>query len=130
MKKIIALFSNNKGYLYALLVVIFSFSFLLNVVATIQLKYENLDLTEKIYELENRLLSAQEEIDKRDTDIYIYQEATERLGLVKMGEKPIHVNEIEVPHTIEPKYGEKEEKEIKLSVYLEEWYKDLQQFFN
>ena len=125
MIKLFNWLNQNKTYAYTIGVSIFAFMFMLNSLFTIQLKIENADLNEQIFELDNRLKSAKQENQKLQTDIYIEQEATERLSMVKSAEMPIKVIEYkdEVEKVEENK--EKEEKD-KMYIYLTEWYKGLE----
>ena len=125
MIKLFNWLNQNKTYAYTIGVSIFAFMFMLNSLFTIQLKIENADLNEQIFELDNRLKSAKQENQKLQTDIYIEQEATERLSMVKSAEMPIKV--IEYKDEVEKVEENKEkEKKDKMYIYLTEWYKGLE----
>lgn len=115
----------NKTYLYAVIIGVVAFMFMLNSLFTIQLKLENKNLNEQIFELENRLKSAQQEAEKLQTDIYIEQEATERLSMTKSNEMPIKV--VEYEEASEIKEVKDEEKKEKIYIYLNEWYQSLKE---
>jgi cell division protein FtsB len=120
MNKIIVWLGKNKAYVFTIGISFVIFMFMLNSLFTIQLKIENASQNETISELENRLKSAKQENQKLQTDIYIEQEATERLSMVKSSEMPIKVIEYKEEET-----GEKEKdkmNEEKTSIYLTEWY--------
>jgi cell division protein FtsB len=127
-KKMVKLFkwlNQNKTYAYTIGISIFAFMFMLNSLFTIQLKIENADLNEQIFELDNRLKSAKQENQKLQTDIYIEQEATERLSMVKSSEMPIKVIEYKEKEKNVEENKEKE-KSDKMYIYLTEWYAGLQ----
>lgn len=120
MNKIIVWLGKNKAYVFTIGISFVIFMFMLNSLFTIQLKIENASQNETIFELENRLKSAKQENQKLQTDIYIEQEATERLSMVKSSEMPIKVIEYK-----EEEPGEKEKDKMdkeKTSIFLTEWY--------
>jgi hypothetical protein len=125
MVKLFKWLNQNKTYAYTIGISIFAFMFMLNSLFTIQLKIENADLNEQIFELDNRLKSAKQENQKLQTDIYIEQEATERLSMVKSSEMPIKVIEYkEKEENVEE--NKEKEKSDKMYIYLTEWYAGLQ----
>lgn len=130
MKKLFSWLANNKIYFYTIAIVIVAFSFLVNVIFTIQLKYDNTALNDEIFELENRLKSTHQELEKSKTDIYIHQEATERLGLVESDELPVKITIVDNDDEGENKKEEVDMKDQKLEVFLQEWYADLKQITN
>jgi cell division protein FtsB len=124
MIKLFKWLNQNKTYAYTIGISVFAFMFMLNSLFTIQLKIENADLNEQIFELDNRLKSAIQEKQKLQTDIYIEQEATERLSMVKSSEMPIKV--IEYKEKKEVNEDKDKEKKDKMYIYLTEWYKGLE----
>ena len=126
--KIIKWLNQNKTYAYTIVAAVIGFMFMLNALFTIQLKIENADLNEEIFELENRLKSAQQENQKLQTDIYIEQEATEKLGMVKSTEMPIKVIEFEGSTEMNEE-NQQMEKKNKVYIYLNEWYQSLEEKF-
>lgn len=120
MTRIIAWFNNNKAYLIAMAAFLVGFGFLLNVLSTVQLKFENTELKTEIAELENRVKGARQDLEQATTDAYIEEQATQRLGMVKSNEIPVKV-------FVETKAENKREvqKEEKVRIYLKEWYNDM-----
>lgn len=129
IRSILVFFNKIKGFLLGIAFVFVLFSFLLNASYTIQLRYQNEELENKIFELENMLLSAEEDLELANTDVHIHKVATERLGLVKTGELPVNViveNKEEEAEEMEPN----QEQKKKFEVYLTEWYRELTNLFN
>lgn len=124
VKKLLLFMEKFKGVTIAGIVVVVAFAFLLNASFTIQLRYENSALKDEIFELENLILSANQEIEKTKSDIHIHKVATERLGLVKSGEVPIKINVNEPDEEVDGKEEEKNDGD-KLEIYMAEWYKSL-----
>jgi cell division protein FtsB len=120
MNKIIVWLGKNKAYVFTIGISFVIFMFMLNSLFTIQLKIENASQNETISELENRLKSAKQENQKLQTDIYIEQEATERLSMVKSSEMPIKVIEYKEEESREKEKDKMNEE--KTSIFLTEWY--------
>lgn len=120
MARIIAWFNNNKAYLIAIVAFILGFGFLMNVLSTVQLKFENTELKAEIAELENRVKGAKQDLQQATTDAYIEEQATQRLGMVKSNETPVKVY-------VEPKteVSKEVQREEKVRIYLKEWYNDM-----
>lgn len=123
MKKIAAKVQEGKGLIVVVISMVFGFLFLWNVLFTIQLKFDNRELTTTILELENEVKALDQENQKSTTDAFIEQQAIERLGMVRSHETPVIV------HEVEPRINLQEEKVAsneKISVYLKDWYGQLQ----
>lgn len=124
LKRILVFIHKFRGLLIASGIVVVVFAFLLNASYTIQLRYENSALKDEIFEMENLILSANQEIEKTKSDIHIHKVATERLGLVKSGEVPIKIV-VNEPEKEKEKEKTKEDTNKKLEVYIVEWYRGL-----
>ncbi|MED2737563.1 septum formation initiator family protein [Bacillus toyonensis] len=128
MIKLLGLFKENKTYTYIAIAFLIAFAFLLNVLFTIQLKFENRELNNQIAELDNRLKGSKQELQQAKTDAYIEKQATERLGMVKSGDTPIKIyieNEEE-----ETKKKDNGENQDKVRIYVKDWYEQMSDWVN
>ncbi|MGF7535596.1 septum formation initiator family protein [Bacillus mexicanus] len=121
MKKIASWLNENKTYAYLIVAFIVGFAFLMNVLFTIQLKFENTELNNEIGELENRIKGVKQELQQAKTDSYIEKEATQRLGMVKSGDTPVKIYVTEKEEG-KDKTAEEKEKQDKIRIYIKDWY--------
>ncbi|MCK1999991.1 septum formation initiator family protein [[Brevibacterium] frigoritolerans] len=121
MAKTVLWFKENKPYTYLLIAFFIGFAFLLNVLFTIQLKFENRELNNEIAELENRIKGAKQELQQAKTDSYIEKQATQRLGMVKSGDTPVKIYVDGQEEAMDEKSDEKT-KQDKIRIYLKDWY--------
>lgn len=124
MAKVLRWFKENKPYTYLIIAFVIGFAFLINILFTIQLKFENSELQNEIAELENRIKGAKQELQQAKTDAYIEKQATQRLGMVKSDETPvkIYVENKEKEDLIEEIEKEKQDK---VRIYLKDWYNEM-----
>lgn len=128
VKKLFSWFKSNLTYTYLIVAFLVAFAFLANTLITIQLKFENTSLENEISELENRIKAAKQDLQKANTDAYIEEQATKRLGMVKGAEIPVKIYEVES----EADTSEDTEftKQDKLRIYLKDWYNGIVKFVN
>ncbi|QJX80569.1 FtsB family cell division protein [Priestia megaterium] len=123
-KKILQWFTENKTYTYLIIAFVVGFAFLMNVLFTIQLKFENSELKNDISELENRIKGAKQELQQAKTDAYIEKQATQRLGMVKSGDTPVKIYVSGQDDELDKKVEEKV-KQDKVRIYLKDWYEQM-----
>lgn len=121
MAKITLWFKENKTYTYVIIAFVVGFAFLMNVLFTIQLKFENSELKTNISELENRIKGAKQELQQANTDSYIEKQATQRLGMVKSSDTPVKIY-VTNEEDGEAKQDEEKVKQDKIRIYLRDWY--------
>lgn len=125
MKRLIQRLQKEKVFIVVGLAMAFGFIFLLNALFTIQLKFDNRELAHTILELENEVKSLHQENQKSTTDEEIEKQATSRLGMIKSGEMPVKVQEVQ-PNVQMEEYAVAPEQ--KISIYFKDWYEDLEQW--
>lgn len=121
--KVITWFKENMTYTYIIVAFLIGFAFLLNVLFTIQLKFENSELQNNIAELENRIKGAKQELQQAKTDAYIEKQATQRLGMVKSDDTPVKIYVMNEEK--EEKVEEEKVKQDKIRIYLKDWYNEM-----
>lgn len=122
--KVITWFKENMTYTYIIVAFLVGFAFLLNVLFTIQLKFENSELQNNIAELENRIKGAKQELQQAKTDAYIEKQATQRLGMVKSDDTPVKIYVMNEEKE-EEKLEEEKVKQDKIRIYLKDWYDEM-----
>jgi cell division protein FtsB len=127
--KLVKWFKNNKTYTYLFIAFIVGFAFLMNVLFTIQLKFENSSLQNDISDLNNRLKGAKQELQQARTDAYIEQEATQRLGMVKSGDTPVKIY-VTNNNQEEKNKSAEDIKQDKTKIYLKDWYDQMKKWAN
>lgn len=115
----------GKVYFIVGLSMLLGFVFLLNALFTIQLKFDNRELSNTILELENEVKALHQENQKSTTDEFIETQATERLGMVKSNETPVKIQEVEPKINIQDLSVESNEK---ISIYFKDWYLKLEEW--
>ena len=121
-KKILLWFAGNKTYTYLIIAFVVGFAFLMNVLFTIQLKFENSELKNDISELDNRIKGAKQELQQAKTDSYIEKQATQRLGMV--GDTPVKIYVSGQDDALDKKV-EEQVKQNKVRIYLKDWYNQM-----
>lgn len=118
--------SSFKAIFFIVIVIFFTYLFIAQSLTVVQLRYQMADMQVKLTDKvnENKLLV--EQIEKKTTDQYIEETARTQLGMVKSNETPVKIIEKDVEKTeiatVEPKE--------KISIYMKDWYVELQQYID
>jgi cell division protein FtsB len=115
----------GKVYFIVGIGMLLGFVFLLNALLTIQLKFDNRELSNTILELENEVKALHQENQKSTTDEFIETQATEHLGMVKSNETPVKIKEIEPEINIQDLSVDSNQK---ISIYFKDWYLQLEEW--
>lgn len=112
--------SSFKKLTFIVLFVIFAYLFISQSLTIVQLGYDMGKQKTQMEEMatQNKLLA--EKVEQKTTDSYIEESARKKLSMVKSGEKPVQVEEVE--NKVVQESNEKIKQKDKMSIYMTDWY--------